>query len=182
MPLMPLSLSDLQISFYTFREGSYSGTLSVGYVTSPGDSSTFVPVWSINAAQIGDNNPHPYLVSFENVGTDPNNQYFITFKYETSNNWYWFVDDITVEEIPSCGTPGGLTVDLVTSTSATVNWNGGTDFYNLYYRASYDTSWTEIANIAADSAGFVETMSSTTFPPLARRPPSPWPTMPTRQC
>ena len=155
MPLMPLSLSDLQISFYTFREGSYSGTLSVGYVTSPGDSSTFVPVWSINAAQIGDNNPHPYLVSFENVGTDPNNQYFITFKYETSSNWYWFVDDITVEEIPSCGTPSGLTVDLVTSTSATVNWNGGTDFYNLYYRASYDTSWTEIANIAADSAGFV---------------------------
>jgi len=155
MPPMSEDLSNLQISFYTFREGSWSGTLSVGYVTSPGDSSTFVPIWSINAAQLGDNNPHPFIVSFGDVGTDPFTQYYITFKYETSSNWYWFVDNITVEEIPNCGTPTNLTVNQITSTSATVNWDGNTDFYNLYYKTSYDTGWTEIASIASDSAGFL---------------------------
>jgi hypothetical protein len=155
LPMMPSDLNTLQISFYTFREGSWSGTLSVGYVTNPADSSTFVPVWSINAAQIGDNNPHPYIVGFNNVTLDPSSNYYITFKYETSSNWYWFVDDITVEELPSCGAPGSLQTNQVTSTSAVLSWYGTDGNYNIYYKTSYDTSWTEILNVSYDTAGYL---------------------------
>ena len=154
LPQMPGFLSNLQIRFFTFREGSYSGTLSVGYVTNPTDSSTFVPVWSINATQIGDNNPHPYVVSFDNVEYDLSNNYYIAFKYETASNWYWFVDDITVEEIPECGFPTALTVSEVTSTSATVSWGGNANSYNLYYKTSVETGWTIISGVTIDENGY----------------------------
>ena len=165
MPQMPADLSNLQISFSTFREGSYSGTLSVGYVTNVADSSTFVPVWSINAAQIGDNNPHPYLVTFENVVTDPDINYYITFKYETSSNWYWFVDDVVVEELAPCSMPTGLEVSLVTSTSATVSWGGSASSYFLYYKSQYDTGYTEIQNVLPGENGYTieELLPVTTY-------------------
>ena len=154
LPLMPMDLSQLQISFFTFREGSYSGKLSVGYVTSPGDSSSFVPVWSITAAQIGDNNMHPYIVSFENVVTSPDSNYYITFKYETSSNWYWFVDNVVVEELPFCGAPTDLTNVHVTSNSATINWTGSASGYILYYKTTYDTAFTENMNVVPDANGY----------------------------
>ena len=154
LPQMPDDLSNLQIRFNTFREGSNSGTLYVGYVTDPTDSSTFVPVWSINAAQIGDNNPHPYIVSFENVVDDPYATRHIAFKYDNNKNWYWFVDDINVEEIPSCGFPTALAVGQVTSTSAIVSWGGSADSYNLYYKTSADTGWVVIQNVTLGEDGF----------------------------
>ena len=154
MPQMPVDLSSLQMTFSTFREGSYSGTLSVGYVTSPNDSSTFVPVWSINAAQIGDNNPHPYLVTFDSVNIDPSLNYYITFKYKTSFNWYWFVDNIVVEELATCNPPTDLAVTGVTDVTATVNWTGNVDNYHLYYKSATDTGWTVIEYISPDTAGY----------------------------
>ena len=155
LPQMPDELSNLQIRFNTFREGSYSGTLSVGYVTDPADSSTFVPVWSINAAQIGDNDPHPYIVSFNNVAEDPSANYYISFKYETASNWYWFVDDVIVEEVPECGFPTALAVSQVTSTSATLSWNGNVDSYNLYYKTSVDTGWIIITNVVLEEGSYI---------------------------
>ena len=165
LPQMPDDLSNLQISFSTFREGTYSGTLSVGYVTDVTDSSTFVPVWSINAAQIGDNNPHPYLVSFENVVTDSEYDYYITFKYETASNWYWFVDNVVVDVLASCATPGNLEVNMVTSTSATVSWSGNANSYSLYYKSQSDTGYTEIPNVVIDENGYTigDLLSATTY-------------------
>ena len=165
MPQMPEDLSSLQISFYTFREGISSGTLSVGYVTNPNDSSTFVPVWSVNAAQLGDNNPHPYTVIFDNVATDPNTTYYIAFKYMATANWYWFVDDIVVEEIPDCSTPSNLTLFDVTSSTATVSWDGNANQFIVYYKMSSDTVWTEIPDIIPNTDGYVITglAPSTTY-------------------
>ena len=165
LPQMPVDLSNLQISFTTFREGSYSGTLSVGYVTDVTDSSSFVPVWSINAAQIGDNDPHPYLVTFENVITDSEYDYHIAFKYETTNNWYWFVDNVVVDVLASCATPGNLNVSMVTSTSATVSWSGNANSYFLYYKSQNDTGYTEIPNVVIDENGYTieNLLSATTY-------------------
>ena len=154
LPQMPEDLPNLQIQFNTFREESYSGTLSVGYVTDPTDSSTFVPVWSINAAQIGDNDPHPYIVSFDNVTEEASSTCYITFKYVAANSWYWFVDDIIVEDIPTCSSPTSLSVNQVTSTTATVSWSGNTNSYNLYYKTDVDTEWTVITSVMPDDEGY----------------------------
>ena len=169
MPLMPANLSDLQITFSTFREGQWSGTFSVGYVSDITDTGSFVPVWSITGPQIGDNNPHPYLVSFANVESDPNTPYFITFKYQANIDygsiWYWFVDDITVDELSTCAPPSNLETSGVTSSTATLNWSGNTDSYNLYYKTAADTGWTQIQNVVVDEDGYLleNLLSNTTY-------------------
>jgi hypothetical protein len=154
LPQMPEDLTSLQMHFTTFREGSWSGTLHVGYVTAPDDTASFVSVWSINAAQIGDNNPHLYQVSFENANIDPTLNYRIAFKYVTGSNWYWFVDDVVVEILAPCSTPSNLNVLSTTSNSVTVGWNGNSQLlYNLYYKTASDTGWTVFQNLAYDTAG-----------------------------
>ena len=169
MPLMPVNLSDLQITFSTFREGSYSGTFSVGYVSDITDTGSFVPVWSITGPQLGDNNPHSYMVSFADVESDPNIPFHITFKYQPNNNygsiWYWFVDDITVYEISTCAPPSNLETTAVTSSSATLSWSGNVDSYNLYYKAAADTGWTQVQNVVVDENGYLleNLLSNTTY-------------------
>ena len=169
MPLMPANLSDLQVTFSTFREGQWSGTFSVGYVSDITDTGSFVPVWSITGPQIGDNNPHPYMVSFADVVSDPNTPYHITFKYQPNSNygsiWYWFVDDITVDEISTCAPPSNLETSAVTSSTATLHWNGNSDSYNLYYKTAADTGWTQIQNVVTDENGYLleNLLSNTTY-------------------
>ena len=155
LPPMPADLSNLQLTFTHFREGHSSGTFSVGYLTIPGDGNSFVPLWTTTAQQIGDNASHQQLVSFGGVETEPGNQYQIAFKYENVDDWGWFVDNVVVSEIPACATPSNLTVSQVTSTTATVNWDGNTDYYNLYYKISNLSNWTEIADVALDSTGYL---------------------------
>ena len=57
----------------------------------------------------------------------------------------------------ACAAPTGLTTAAVTSTSATLLWNGSTDDYYLYYKAASDTGWTEIQNISIDTNGYILT-------------------------
>jgi hypothetical protein len=155
MPEMPLDLSNLQMSFWTRREGSYSGTFSVGYVTDPSDSSTFVPLWSRTAAEMGDNNYQPFIINLSNVNTSIYTNYYIAFKYQANEDWYWYLDNITVEESPSCGTPFDLTVLQVTTNSATLSWTGNVDNYTVYYRRVDETAWTSIPDVALDMEGYI---------------------------
>ena len=165
LPQMPDNITNLQISFTTFRESYSSGTLSLGYVSDINDGSTFVPVWSINAAQIGDNNPHSYLVSFENENIDFNQDYYIAFKYEATHSSYWLVDDIVVEAIPDCAPPSDLNVVMVTSTTATLSWSGNADLYNIYYKPTSESTWEEIESVIIDPLGYTieNLLSSTTY-------------------
>jgi hypothetical protein len=65
----------------------------------------------------------------------------------------------------SCAEPTDLTVSTVTSTSAVLNWTGNSDSYNIYYKTSTETTWTEITDVPADSAGYTLTnlLPSTTY-------------------
>ena len=151
LPPFATDLSELQISFWTRREGASSGTLSVGYMTDLNNTSTFVPVTSISAAQIGDNSYHFFNIPFNNVATDLNSSYFIAFKYKTSAAWHWYVDDVTVEEIPDCMVPYDLTVNSVTESSANLSWLGNSDSYIVYYKPTADTNWMMVENATLDS-------------------------------
>ena len=165
MPKMTDDLNNLQISFTTFRESYSSGTFSVGYMTDPADGSTFVSVWSTDATQIGDNNPHSYLVNFENVNTNPSTDYYIAFKYLATHSSYWFLDDVVVESIPSCGPPSALVATMVTSTSATLSWSGNASLFNLYYKEASASTWQEITNVTLSSLGYtiINLLPTTTY-------------------
>lgn len=155
LPIMPENLSNLQMTFLAFREGNGAGTFSVGYVTDPADSSTFVPIWSITGTDVGDNNPHTYVVSFNDVPTAPATNYYIALKYMANSNKSWLVDDILVEAIPLCGAPHDLSTTILGSNSVVLQWYGYAPNYNLYYMAESDTGWTMIPNIFWDENGYL---------------------------
>ena len=156
MPQMPQELSDLQVSFWAACQGIYSGTLTVGYVTDPSDSSTFVPVWSKSYSEIGNTNFHPFIVSFADVNTiTPNNH--IAFKHQSATGWGWVLDDVVVDVISSCSAPTELTVNEVGGTTANISWTGNVDNYEVYYRPTNDTTWNVIQNVTLDSTGFTLT-------------------------
>ena len=150
-------LNTLRLSLWTRREGSASGTLYVGYMTDPGDVSTFTSLFSVSSSEIGDDNYHKYDVSYSSA--NPNAR--MAIQYNTtgaSSSWYWFVDDITVDLIPSCVEPTTVTVNNITSSTATVNWvnnEANADApANVQYTLTTDTEWENamtVSNIAGTS-------------------------------
>ncbi len=157
MPQMPQDLSNLQISFWTRRGGASSGTFSVGYMTDPADSSTFVSTWSKTGSEMENNSYYPFIVDFSEVNTDPSLSYYIAFKYQASNSSNWHVDNIIIEEILGCNAPTELTVNEVGSYSANISWTGNAGSYVVFYRRSADTAWTTIQDVTIDTNGFTLT-------------------------
>ncbi|MCR4965894.1 MAG: fibronectin type III domain-containing protein [Bacteroidales bacterium] len=163
LPLFDQDLTDLQISLYSRREGSSSGTFHIGYMTDPDVDSTFVSVFSVTSAEMGDDEYHKHIVDFSNVQLNPGDTAYIALGYYCASNWYWFVDDIEVELIPACSEPSGLTTSSITTTTATVSWTPGTSTtFNLYYKSYYDTAYTEVLSIA-DTSYLLENLSSSSY-------------------
>src|SRR5690606_38321376 len=52
-----------------------------------------------------------------------------------ADGWYLYIDDVTVEDIPSCIAPTDLTADNITSESAGLSWTSDRD--------TFDISWGE---------------------------------------
>ena len=149
LPPFVTDLTELQVSFFSQREGTSSGTLTVGYVKDSADTVAFVPVTSYTAASMGNNDYQFFEVPFDQVDLSEVTNPRIAFAYNTSGanaSWYWFVDDITVSTIPACSRPHQFSV-LPTSNSATLSWTStGTDFVVYYKDASSSEPFTETTN------------------------------------
>lgn len=76
----------------------------------------------------------------------------IVFK-GTSNygngNAYIYLDDVTVEEVPACAAPTGLSVANITTNSAELSWtaNSGETEWTIYYKKASETDYTEVPNV-----------------------------------
>ena len=156
MPAFDADLSDLQLTFWTRREAQYSGTFNVGYLTDATDTSSFVSLLEMNAASIGDNSYHFFTVDFDQVEVPADTTYYIAFKYYGTNSWYWFIDEVTVQEIPGCAAPTDLSVDDIADDHVTLHWSSDEPFFAISYRVAGTESWTTVQNVSnPDSTGFV---------------------------
>ena len=156
MPTFTQPLNTLQISFWTRRENTNSGTFSVGYVTDINSANSFVPVWSRTAAQMSNNNYQFFTVSFEDVAVDPSLNYRIAFRYEASSAFITFNgntdygDEMTFTTIPGgvepnpCDVPTSLHATDIQNESITIAWdaNAGVVGWNIRYRAADAIPWT----------------------------------------
>ena len=144
MAIMPaidpdvLNIQELEVSFYA-ASSDYSGmvSLQVGVMTNPYDASTFTNVETV--ALPNDYSSDPLIVSFENyTGTGT----YIAFKsvVPDGNSNRITIDDVTLEEIPACPTPSGLTVTGTTMTTATVSWNENGDATAWFLKVSDGTT------------------------------------------
>ncbi len=152
MPVFEADLSQLQLKFWSRREGASSGTLQVGYMTDPQNAATFHALDSVSSASMGNNDYQQTTVNYGDVVTSSDTTYYIAFRYLCGNNWYWFVDDITVDYIPSCAEPTQLAATLVLADEATLTWNGGNSTtFNLYYKTAADTAYNVMESVSLDA-------------------------------
>ena len=153
MPEFADNFNTLQINFWCRREGANSGTFSVGYVTDPVNGNTFTPIWSISGEQIGDNDYHNYTVKFDSVNTMPDVHYYITFRYECTTEWFWYLDNVRVMLIPECNIPENLTTNNISTTSADLGWTSNASSYTLYYKPVTDSIYSSLPGITLNADG-----------------------------
>ena len=108
MPVLKDSIKSVGISFYYKNEGTSTsnGTLSLGLMTDPTDSTTFTQVL---ACPIQNTSMQLVEYEFKNV-TLANDVYYIAFKYMggTSNNYYLGIDNVNLFKVSNCIKPTAI--------------------------------------------------------------------------
>ena len=147
LPPFNQDVKNLEISFW-YRNGSYSETIEVGYMTDPEDASTFVSLTTGGSALA-------YISDYGSAITEINlsgaavGAKYIAFKYTASSSWSSsYIDDITVSVASSCAKPTGLTAAAASATSINLSWTKGGDEskWNAQYRIG-SGAWTAVNNI-----------------------------------
>jgi hypothetical protein len=119
MPEFEENIENLELMFWTRPEGTSAstGSLSVGYITDITDSSTFVALETYSYSEFNG----AYQVRIVNFPSGTPDSARMAFRHNTAaSNYYWFIDDIAVYLAPSCNRAQGITVENITTSSATV--------------------------------------------------------------
>ena len=145
------TMSLLQISFWARLESSQTNkNLSIGVMTDPSNISTFTEVATVT---VKDATFQEYTAFFDNYTGEGRH---IAIRFNASTTGYIFVDDITVDEAPSCHMPKDLDA-TTTDNSATLTWTAGgaETAWNLQYKKASDSNWSEL--IAVDETTYTLT-------------------------
>ena len=135
-PSFVQELNTLQVRFWTRPESfssSYCGSFSVGYMSNIADSSTFVAVATYSYSDFSAYEEKTVIMS-----SAPNGARLAFRHNANSTYYYWYVDDVVVENIPSCPGVSNVTFDAVTSNSVTLSWTeqGSATDWNVEYGPS----------------------------------------------
>ena len=170
LPPFETSINDLQLSFYTQRESSYSGTLLIGYMTDITDTNTFVAIDSITATSIGDNNYHLYEVSYANVILEDGVTARMALAYHTRgtySSYYWYVDNVEVGLIPACSRPTQISTS-VTSSTATINWTSTATNFEVYYKVDSAQQYETATNFTSATTDNTYTITLESLTPATQ--------------
>ncbi len=165
LPAFAESLSDLQMVFSAKAENaSSSGNLVVGLMTDPSDASTFETVETITASNTS---YQEYTINFSYEGTD---KYIAIRQEPNTNNYYWWIDDLTVREKPSCLEPTTVAVSGVTSSTAVVTWvndQANTEIpANVQYTLATDNDWADaitLSNVSGTNVSIEDLAANTQY-------------------
>ena len=145
LPQFANATNTLRVEFWTRPEstGGSSGKFAIGYMTDITDASSFVAVATYNSTEMTTS----YVMKTVDFVNVPANANIAMRQFDCSTNYYWYVDDVTVKEMPSCVAPTGLAADAFTD-AAELSWtaNNGETAWTLYWKKAADANYTEVAN------------------------------------
>lgn len=134
-PTVGLSDGTKRVRFYARASSGTTTTLSVGTLSNPTDPASFTPIGSPLALTT------TYGMYTVNIPAGSDLQ--LAFKHGmAAANQGIYIDNITVQSIPSCFEPTAVTASVVTTTSATVNWTAPSPAPATGYSVYYSTSST----------------------------------------
>ena len=134
MPPVNVNVNQLQLHFWV-KQTLAAYQLEVGVMSDLNDASTFVPIETINNTSTSAYEEHTiYFNQYTGNGR------YIAFHNITTNTYnysYNYIDDITVDYLPSCFPVSNLAAD-VTSSSVTLSWTDASNSGATY--TVYDMS------------------------------------------
>ena len=130
-------MNDVQIRFWV-RSYSSACTMEIGVMTDPSNASTYVKVEDVDITGT-------YTEKTVSLNNYSGNGRHIALKCPAAslNQQAFYVDDITVEYIPSCLVPDNLDVDDIEAFEATLTWTprGEETAWNVQYKKVSDSEW-----------------------------------------
>ena len=151
-------ISTLQVRFWTRPESFTStscGTFSVGYVTDATNDSSFVEMANYAYSDFS-----AYAEKAVTFAGAPTGARMAMRHNANATNWFWYVDDVTIEEAPDCLPVSALSASNVTAHEATLTWQGEASSYNVYDMS--DTSFVATVNdLTYDITGLTSETSYT---------------------
>lgn len=132
-PTVSLSDGTKRVRFYARAASGTSTTVSVGTLSNPTDPASFT--------QIGSPITLTTTYALYTVNIPAGSDVQLAFKHGMAGTFQGiYIDNITVQMIPSCLEPTAVTASNLTTTSATVNWTAPSPVpangYNVYYSTS----------------------------------------------
>jgi len=140
-PQMDVDIHSLMVTFQLKAEYMpYSGSMHVGVMSDPNDTSTFELVQIITPTN---SNFIEYEVFFSNTTLTGTGNH-IAFKHVTNNSiYYYWLDDVEVDYIPTCPKPTNLNVVSSGTDQLEIGWqeNGTATSWIVEHRTLTDTNW-----------------------------------------
>ena len=168
LPPFAEATNTLRVEFWTRPENSsydnqYSGKFAVGYMTDISNASTFVPVATYNSTSWA-SSPAYEKKTVDLVGA-PAGARIVFRQFDCSYNYYWYVDDVTVKEIPSCIEPSALAGVATAYNEASISWTAG-DPGDDAWQISYKTGageWSSPADVTTNPYTLTGLTENTTY-------------------
>ncbi|MBR1775251.1 MAG: fibronectin type III domain-containing protein, partial [Bacteroidales bacterium] len=167
---LPAYIGDVtqtQLSVYLRPGGtsSYYGSIELGYVTDLEDTNTYVAVKSFPATSWTSSVYKECIATYEDVTLEDNVKFYPTIKYVAAYNYYtWYADDVEFGHIPSCDKIYNATADAL-PTSATIKLNDAKEgiTYNLYYKKTSDSDWSDAIEVTDNQVELTGLTSQTNY-------------------
>ncbi len=118
-----VAMNDLMVAFDIYSAMEL-GTIEVGVMTDPENSSTFEVVGTYTLTQAGEwKHAEIFTNDYEGMGR------YIAIRVVSGNdNWMSpYIDNVTVNQIPTCFHVTNIAAQNITQTSATITWTAGGD-------------------------------------------------------
>ena len=125
MPIMEAPLNIMELSFWMYTESSSYGTLTVGYLTSASDISTFVPIQEYPASTTtyrsgnGLQAATAGLEVVQDLSSLPDTAVCLAFRWYHNSTYYsCCIDDIKLDSLPTCGRAQSIAIGSLTHDEA----------------------------------------------------------------
>ncbi len=154
-----LSMSDLRVIF-TMNPSDVKAYMVVGVMTDPEDPTTFEPVDTVQNALPSTFEQHKVLLT-QYTG----NGRYVALKNLNIDGYYSiYLDDVVLEQAPSCMEPENLTVMEVSSETATLSWttNDISTGYTVEYSSDNGNTWTTASSTVTASPYTITNLASRT--------------------
>lgn len=118
LPLFESNVNTLQLAFYALKTSANYGRMLIGVMDNPNDINTFDTVAVLDINDI--NTWEDFEVPLNNYA---GNGRYITILANSAVANYFYVDDVTVDVIPTCVRPTDLVMSNATTNSIELSWN-----------------------------------------------------------